>query len=262
MHINSVLNTFTILKAFLGRERSMTLKAISQHARMPPSKAHRYLHSLITCGMVSQDFATGRYALGPMAVEYGLVGLAKIDPVRRTCQAAVGLAAELDVAAAVAVFSLAGPVFVTYEEPMSGIRCHVSIGASASMVSSSTGHVFLAYLERDRMLEHVRSTAALDTLRGVDLDGLIHRVRNAGYATESAAFGRPVYGLSAPVFNALGEICAALTLFSYRADLLDPANRSIRMLLEETRRLSLAGGEALRAPDPGLAGAAGRPAAV
>jgi len=248
MFINSVLNSFSILQAFLGRERSLTLKAISQHARMPPSKVHRYLQSLISCGMVSQDQASGRYALGPMAIQYGLAGLAKIDPVRRTCQATATLALDLDVGAAVSVFSAGGPVFIVYEEPGSAAQYQIRIGATTPMLSSSTGHVFLAYLPRGQAMRHIQATLPAETRRAVDIDGLIHRVRTAGYATETASYSQAVYGLSAPVFNPVGEICAALTFFSHRPDLLDRQGRFIRTLLDETRRLSLTGGEMLRGP--------------
>lgn len=248
MYINSVLNSFSILQAFLGRERTLTLKAISQAARMPPSKAHRYLHSLISCGMVSQDHESGRYGLGPMAIEYGLAGLAKIDPVRRTCQAAAALTADLDVGAAVSVFSAGGPIFIFYEEPPSDTQYNVRIGTMPAMLSSATGHVFTAFLPGPQMMSHVQATLPPERRRGVDIDGLVHRVRAAGYGTESASYSQSVYGLSAPVFDALGEICAAVTLFSHRSEILDRNSRAIRRLLDETRRLSISGGAALRPP--------------
>lgn len=251
MFINSVLNSFTIMQAFLGRERALTLKAISQQARMPPSKVHRYLQSLIDCGMVSQDYTSGRYALGPMAIEYGLAGLAKIDPVRRACQAAAPIARDLDVGVAVSVFSAGGPVFIFYEEPASGTQYQVRIGATTPMLSSSTGHVFLSYLPRAQMMSHIQSTVPPEARRGIDIDSLIHRIRTAGYATEAASYSQSVYGLAAPIFNPMGEICAALTFFSHRADLLDREGRSIRTLLDETRRLSLAGGEVLKGAPSG-----------
>lgn len=256
MQINSVLNSFSIMKAFLGRERSLTLKAISQQARMPPSKVHRYLQSLISCGMVSQDVSTGRYALGPMSIEYGLAGLSKIDPVRRACQAAAPMAADLEAGVAVSVLSQAGPVLVLYEEPASGLQYQVRIGATSPLLSSAVGHVFLSYLPRDIAMAQLRALAPAGSLRGIDVDGLIHRVRTAGYATESAAFSQTVYGLAAPVFNALGEIAAAMTLYSHDPDLLDRNARSIRTLLDETRRLSLAGGEVLRGPPERTGGVA------
>lgn len=250
MFINSVLNTFCIMQAFLGRERSMSLKSISEQAKMPPSKVHRYLQSLVICGMVSQDSATGRYALGPMAVEYGLAGLVKIDPVRRACRAAVGLAGELDVGVAVSVFSAGGPVVILYEEPVSEMRYRVALGTTNSMIASSSGHIFLSYLPRDRVQQHLRSTMAADVMGGVDIDGLIHRIRTAGYATESASYTHPIYGLSAPVFNALGDLAAVMTFYSARSELLDRNSRQIRRLLDETRRISLAGGEILHGRAP------------
>ena len=79
-----------ILKAMVGGKRSMMLKDIAAAAEMPPSKAHRYLVSLIRAGLVEQDPLTSRYNLGPFALNIGLVAIDRLDRIR------LGLAAISD----------------------------------------------------------------------------------------------------------------------------------------------------------------------
>ena len=71
-----------ILKAMVGGKRSMMLKDIAASAKMPPSKAHRYLVSLIRVGLVEQDPLTSRYNIGPFALKIGLVAIDRLDRVR------------------------------------------------------------------------------------------------------------------------------------------------------------------------------------
>ena len=63
-----------VLRAVVrGQQRLMTLKDVAAAAEMPPSKAHRYLVSLIRTGLIEQDPLTSRYKLGPFALDIGLV---------------------------------------------------------------------------------------------------------------------------------------------------------------------------------------------
>ena len=61
-----------VLRAVVNGHRAMMLKEIAAAADIPPSKAHRYLVSLIRSGLIEQDPATSRYSLGPFALNIGL----------------------------------------------------------------------------------------------------------------------------------------------------------------------------------------------
>lgn len=256
MHINSVLNSFSIMKVFLGRERSLTLKAISLAARMPPSKAHRYLQSLIACGMVAQDIDTGRYGLGPMAIEYGLAGLAKIDPVRNACKLAAALSDELDLAAAVSVPAVGGPVYIAVDEPASGAIAGLRAGAAVPLHKSAAGRVFLAHLPRAEAIALIQalrplapppsSAAAGPRPDAFDFDRIVQAVRQAGHTVETAGAGEDVHGVAVPVFGAGGRIVAAISIFGRRPEVLDPRGPVIRRLCAEAQAISVAGGEWLR----------------
>ncbi|MCK7492417.1 MAG: hypothetical protein MZW92_13050 [Comamonadaceae bacterium] len=46
-----------------------------------PAKAHPYLVSFGKLGLIEQDPASGRYGLGPLAMQLGLISLQQLDPV-------------------------------------------------------------------------------------------------------------------------------------------------------------------------------------
>ena len=60
-----------VFRAVVRGQPLMTLKDIAAAAEMPPSKAHRYLVSLIRTGLIEQDPMTSRYKLGPFALDIG-----------------------------------------------------------------------------------------------------------------------------------------------------------------------------------------------
>ena len=59
---------------------------------MAPAKAHPYLVSFGKLGLIEQDAASGRYGLGPLALQLGLISLQQFDPVRLATPRIVELA--------------------------------------------------------------------------------------------------------------------------------------------------------------------------
>ena len=59
----------------------MALKDLAKAAGMSPGKAHPYLVSFLKVGFVTQD-ASGRYQLGPFALQLGLTRLQRLDVVK------------------------------------------------------------------------------------------------------------------------------------------------------------------------------------
>lgn len=115
----------SILRAMATGRRSMMLKEIAEAAGMPPSKAHRYLVSLIRSGLVEQDRLTSRYDLGPFALNLGLVALDRIDRIRLGLLAITDLRDETNETVALTVWSDAGPVVVRWERPRRPITVNV-----------------------------------------------------------------------------------------------------------------------------------------
>ena len=75
--------------------RRPTTADLAREAGMVPAKAHPYLVSFGKLGLVEQEPTTGRYGLGPLALQLGLISLQQYDPVRL----ATPLADELALAA-------------------------------------------------------------------------------------------------------------------------------------------------------------------
>jgi DNA-binding IclR family transcriptional regulator len=110
-----------LLLALAGSGRPMALKDLAQAAGMTPAKAHPYLVSFGKLGLVAQDGGSGRYGLGPLAMQLGLISLQQYDPVRLATARLPELARQLGHMVAIAVWGNQGPTIVRTEEPPS--RC-------------------------------------------------------------------------------------------------------------------------------------------
>ena len=71
-----------LLRALAHQGRPLALKDLAREAGMAPAKAHPYLVSFGKIGLVEQDQLSGRYGLGPLALQLGLMSLQQSDPVR------------------------------------------------------------------------------------------------------------------------------------------------------------------------------------
>ena len=207
-----------ILKAMVFGKRSMMLKDIAAAADMPPSKAHRYLVSLIRSGLVEQDPLTSRYNLGPFALNIGLVAIDRLDRIRLGLAAISELRDEINETTALAVWGDNGPVIVRWERPRRPITVNVVTGTTLGVLSSAAGRVFAAWLPNltrpivKREVETRRNLPpGVETL--ADADALLASVRDRGLAAISGNYMfRGVEAAAAPVFNFKNELTMALVI--------------------------------------------------
>src|SRR5258708_24210328 len=101
-----------LLLALDGNQTSLTLRDLSSRANLPPSRAHPYLVSFGKLKLIEQEPETGRYALGPAALQLGLACLHQLDPVRAALPVAEQLATSTGHAGALAVWGNFGPTII------------------------------------------------------------------------------------------------------------------------------------------------------
>ncbi len=208
-----------ILKAMVGGKRSMMLKDIAAAAEMPPSKAHRYLVSLIRAGLVEQDPLSSRYNLGPFALNIGLVAIDRLDRVRVGMAAIAELRDQINETTALAVWGDSGPVVVRWERPRRAITVNVVTGTRLSLLNSAAGRVFATWLPRaqidpllqQELVSEKRLPPGVKTLE--DARTLLAEVEARGVAVITGNYMvKGVEALAAPVFNFKNELTMGLII--------------------------------------------------
>jgi DNA-binding IclR family transcriptional regulator len=215
-----------LLLALAEHLAPMTLKDLAAMAGLPPSRAHPYLVSYGRLGLVQQDGASGRYALGPAALQLGLAALHQCDPVRMAEPVADALAEETGQAVALAVWSNFGPTVIRMVDARQPLHVAMRAGTVMSIFGTATGRAFAGVLSRARVAAAMTAAALGDPAAGsaravrAELDAQLASAQ-AELASHGCtrAVGRPIPGVnafSAPVFDHDGEPAVVITLLGHQ----------------------------------------------
>ncbi len=208
-----------LLTALVEEGAPMSLGDLARKAGMPSAKAHPYLVSFGSFGLIEQNPLTGRYELGPFALQLGLISLHLLDPVRIAIPLVTALAAEIDQTIGLSVLGNQGPTIIYISESSYPIHVNMRTGTVMSIQSTATGRVFAAYLppkQVERMIEQERRNGVAGSfgasgIRSSALEAMLAEVRKRGMARVQ---GEPIPGINAlcaPVFEHTGNIRLGIT---------------------------------------------------
>jgi len=135
-----------LLRALAHHGRALPLKELALEAGMAPAKAHAYLVSLVKLGLVEQDAASGRYGLGPLALQLGLIALQQLDPLALATPLIEPLAAACGHSVAVVVWGDRGATVVRVAQPPAPVFVSMRPGTVMSLRGTASGRLFAAHL--------------------------------------------------------------------------------------------------------------------
>jgi DNA-binding IclR family transcriptional regulator len=234
--IQSVDIGMTVLRALAEAEGPMSLKEIGAACAMAPSKAHRYLHSLVAGGLVAQQKRSGKYDLGMFALRLGASAIRRIDVVNRVSDHLEELVDQLQMPAHVTIWNQEGPIAVRWQRtPYAPVSPDV-LGSVFPLLRSATGNVFLSHLPdrltRPLVAAEIRKERELENPVEFDVAEIARTVREQGYAMTAGTFAPLHVAIAAPVINWDDEICAAVTVVTR-------ANRDPEQRLAAAARLRM-----------------------
>ncbi|MCV2367659.1 IclR family transcriptional regulator [Roseateles oligotrophus] len=204
-----------LLLALVHQGRPLALKDLAREAAMAPAKAHPYLVSFIKLGLVEQEAASGRYGLGPLALQLGLISLQQYDPVRLATPRIEELAAQLGHTVAISVWGSRGPTIVRVAEAPSPVHISMRHGTVMSLRGTASGRLFAAHLPREIVLAALATEATLQQAGAApkidaQLAALLATARADGIASAQDDVLLGVSALAAPVFDDQGRMVLSL----------------------------------------------------
>ncbi|WP_226447719.1 IclR family transcriptional regulator [Ferribacterium limneticum] len=217
--IQSVEVGFRLLRVLAATNRPMMLRDIAKGAGMPAAKAHRYMVSFLRIGIVEQDASSGRYDLGAYALELGLSGLGRLDPVRLSGPILEALCEEIHETVALAVWGTHGATIVRIVDAGGPITITLRPGTTLPLCNSATGRAFATFYRSpflkkmlDDELKEISesSKTAITTLRR-QLEKSLTEIRSHGIARATGSLTPGINGFSAPVYDHTGSMVAAIT---------------------------------------------------
>ena len=217
--IQSIEAGTRLLRTLASNHRAMMLKDLAKGAGMAPAKAHRYLVSYIRSGLISQDTGTGRYDLGPFALELGLSSLARLDLVRVADPVIEQLCDDIEETVALAVWGNFGPTVIRMIEPATTITVSLRPGAVLPLTTSATGRAFVAFNRSPAVrklfeaeVKKVSQDRNISTTQLQDeISPLLSEIRNQRISRASGSLTPGINGFSAPIFDYTGAMVASLT---------------------------------------------------
>ncbi|QAU43387.1 IclR family transcriptional regulator [Bradyrhizobium guangzhouense] len=232
--IRAMLVGLSMLQAIAKERRPLPLKDVATVSGLSPSRAHRYLSSLLAAGFMEQDVRSGHYALGQAVVELGLVALGQLDHIRIGVDALVAFSEETGFDGHLSVWGSFGPTVVRWQSGRLGYHFRIDEGRVLPLLWSATGRVLMAYREGGEIAPLVKQELAVwnrenpeQQIRRQDVTRMCAAVREFGLSASVPSQQRnglldPVFptvirlGLettAAPIFDHRGRVPMALTFF-------------------------------------------------
>ncbi len=228
--IQSILLGFRLLQALTDSDAPMSLKTLSAISNMSPSKARMYLISFIETGLIIQSPDTGLYTLGPYAIRLGTRALQRMELMAVASESMRALQQQTNSTALLCAWDARGVIIVSRSEGTEPQPLQFHIGGSASLASTATGHIFLAFGPYQQIWPHLEEevsqlglSKAQQRKRIKTLEAAAEQVRHRRIADAdpiSYASGVTLSGfaaIAAPIFDESQRLRFALTVV-YRTD--------------------------------------------
>ena len=209
--IVAILDSFTYERPELG------VREIARMIDFSSSTTGRLLQAMKEIGLLQQNPINQTYSLGGKVLAWAGVYSSTLD-VRNAALAAIQ---ELhrETRETISLYVLEGNERVCVErlESTQNVRIVARLGRRVPLYAGSAGKVFLAFLSparRDAILKATPPTP-ITASTIVDIEALMQelkRIRGKGYAVSFGEWVAEASGVAAPIFDARGEIAAALTI--------------------------------------------------
>jgi len=201
-----------------------SVSEISKELKFSQSKTYRLVRTLVKYNLLREEEGTAKYSLGLNALRLGLIAQKKFN----IASIAKPFMKELSVLTKETVLLTAvngtkgivlerveseEPIRYSLFQPGSTIPLHA--GASSKILMA-----FLSEKEWDRIIktEGLRRYTANTITNRTRLKANLRQIRKQGYAFSDQEVDREVRAIAAPIFNAMGELVAGLSIAgpSYR----------------------------------------------
>jgi DNA-binding IclR family transcriptional regulator len=207
-----------LLQVLAANPTPLMLKALAAQADMAPAKAHRYLVSLQRLGLVEQRATDGLYAIGPLALQLGLQGLAQIDPVGLALEQLPALVQASGATVALAVWGNQGPTIIRWIDNRALVSASLRTGAVLPITRSATGRAFLAFLPGVAQGEPVKHELVANRRQGIEpgnrrqLEALASLGLKHGMGRVQGELVTGISSLAAPVRDSSAQVVLVATV--------------------------------------------------
>ena len=224
--ISSLETGLEVLELISEHGSPITLKELSQLAKMSPSRLHKYLVSLTKLGYVSQ-LDNAKYSLSNTSVRLGMSALKHLSPVQTVFEYADRLHQEIDKTITVTIWNGDVPLVIKWLDSSRFLAVNIRLGSELSPFTSAAGRIFLAHLPQLRRRELVEkyfsSPSTLPRYMGESVTKesfyrLLEDIKQENLCRFKEDFLPDINVVSAPVFSLDGSVNSVISLLGNSGD--------------------------------------------
>ncbi len=238
----TVVRAFDILYCFSEEEPVLSVAEVAQRVGLNRTTTHRLLHTLERCHAVQRNAATGRFSLHPRLLQLSSV-IFKASDLRTVAQVPMTTLSERT-GETVALHVRDGwfrIVFMQIESRHDLKVTYPRIGEPISLNLGAPSKAILASLSTDELEAFLENEPLVGTTEAsiTDVSALrseVERVRAQGYAVSFEERRRGVASIAAPVFDASGEVVAAVNVIGPTIRIEDGDVPALATAVQETGR--------------------------
>ena len=236
----SLWRAIAILDCFQPNKSELGVREIARQLEMSTSTVGRLLVTMHSAGILSQDPASRRYHIGPKVLTWSSVysnGLGIRDKARPALEELHRLTNET---VSIYIIDRDERVCLDRIDSPERVRVVVHLGERMPLHAGSAGKAILAFMAPD-LRDQVLSTKPLERLASntiINRNSLLKelsKVRKCGYAISHSERFEDVIGLAAPIFDAGGNVVAAL---NFGAPTMRFSERAITKFIPKIKQLA------------------------
>jgi len=211
----AVERALNILEAAAHRREGLTNAEISRRLAIPKSSASYILRTLEKRGYLRREPETGRYRLGLKILSLGGDAQANLDIADVALPFMRMLSEKIRMTVHLAVLDQAEAVYIEKVEAPGFFKVNTWVGRRMFLHSTSVGKCLLAWLPKNEVETIVkqqglkkRTPKTITSISKLLAD--LEHVKHSGYALDDEENSLGARCLGAPIFDALGNVTAAL----------------------------------------------------
>jgi IclR family acetate operon transcriptional repressor len=212
-----VARAFALLEALAVRDEA-GLVELARAVSLHPSTAHRLLAALIDCGYANQSPTSGRYRVGRKALELASGSKARDARLRSVVRPHLeAIRANVDETTNLVALDGLSAIYLDQVESRHAVRLFAEPGRRVPGHTSGAGKAMLAFQD-DGLLDKLYASEPFDQLTphtittAAALRDELSGVRRRGYALDNEEYEEGVSCVGAPIFDSIGDACAAVSV--------------------------------------------------
>ncbi|MFF5818043.1 IclR family transcriptional regulator [Lysinibacillus capsici] len=214
---HSVDKAIDIIDAFSISKPALTIEEIIKHTGIPKTTAYRLLYTLERRGIISYESNTSTYKLGLQLFRYFRVLSSSLNVVNEAEPILTELQNKTGKTVLLSLYEGDNMVFVFERATEGGLIFSPYLNKRKPITFGVLGKIFMAFLSEDELDILLKNPLPNYTPNSiVDKDTLLKQLKEIrkdkiAFEKEEADIG--VAGIGAPIFNADGNVFAAIGIF-------------------------------------------------